>query len=52
MVPSLTTILQRFTTEWAALLPPDASRAAGGEVGDLAWRHRVLTPVTTRPFFR
>jgi hypothetical protein len=47
MVPHVTTILQRFPTEWAALLPPDAMLAACGAVGYLAWRHRVLTPVTT-----
>jgi hypothetical protein len=51
MVPNVTTILQRFTTQWAALLPPDAMLAACGEVGDLAWRHRVLTPVTTIQVF-
>jgi hypothetical protein len=49
MVPNVTTILQRFTTEWAALLPPEAILAACSEVGDMAWRHRVLTPVTTIP---
>jgi hypothetical protein len=47
MVPHVTTILQRFTAEWVALLPPDAILAACGAVGYLAWRHRVLTPVTT-----
>jgi hypothetical protein len=47
MVPHVTTILQRFTTEWAALRQPEAMLAACGEVGDLTWRHRVLTPVTT-----
>ncbi len=51
MVPHVTTILQRVTAEWAALLPPEAMRAACGEVGYLAWRHRVLTPVTTSPLF-
>ena len=51
MVPHVTTILQRFTTEWAALLQPDAILAACGEVGYLAWRHRVLTPVTTMQLF-
>jgi hypothetical protein len=49
MVPHVTTLLQRFTTEWAALLPPEAILAACGEVGQIAWRHRVLTPVTTIP---
>jgi len=51
MVPNLTTILQRFTAEWAALLPPEALLAACGELGYLTWRHRVLTPVTTIQFF-
>jgi DDE family transposase len=51
MIPSLTTILQRFTTAWAALLQPEAILAACGEVGYIAWRHRVLTPVTTMPLF-
>jgi hypothetical protein len=51
MVPNVTTILQRFTTEWAALLQPEAILVACGEVGDLAWRDRVLTPVTTIQLF-
>src|SRR5687768_9140786 len=51
MVPSVTAILQRFTTEWAILLQPEAILAACGEVGYLAWRHRVLTPVTTVQLF-
>jgi Transposase DDE domain len=51
MVPSVTAILQRFTTEWASLLRPEAILAACGEVGYLAWRHRVLTPVTTVQLF-
>jgi hypothetical protein len=51
MVPNVTTILQRFTTEWAALLQPEAILAACGEVGYIAWRHRVLTPVTTMQLF-
>jgi hypothetical protein len=51
MVPNVTTILQRFTTEWAALLQPAAILAACGEVGYIAWRHRVLTPVTTIQLF-
>ena len=51
MVPSITTILQRFTGEWAALLQPDAILAACGEVGYTAWRDRVLTPVTTVQLF-
>ena len=51
MVPNITTILQRFTTEWAALLQPEAILAACGEVGYIAWRDRVLTPVTTIQLF-
>jgi hypothetical protein len=47
MVPHVTTILQRFTAEWAVLLQPEAILAACGERGYLTWRHRVLTPVTT-----
>ena len=47
MVPHVTTILQRFTAKWAALRQPEAILAACDEVGYLAWRHRVLTPVTT-----
>ncbi len=39
MVPHVTTILQRFTTEWAALLQPEAILTACGEVGYIAWRH-------------
>jgi hypothetical protein len=35
MVPTITTILQRFSAEWAALLQPDA----------------ILTPVTTVQLF-
>jgi hypothetical protein len=33
MVPSMTTILQRFTTEWAALLQPEAILTVCGEIG-------------------
>jgi hypothetical protein len=51
MVPNVTAILQRFTTEWATLLPPEAILAACSEVGYIAWRHRVLTPVTTIQLF-
>ena len=47
MGPHVTAILQRFTTEWTALLPPDAILAACREVGDTTWRDRVLTPVMT-----
>jgi hypothetical protein len=51
MVPNITAILQRFTGEWAALLPPDAMLAACDEVGYTRWRDRVLTPVTTVHLF-
>ena len=37
--------------EWAALLQPEAILAACGEMGHKAWRHRVLTPVTTIELF-
>src|ERR671919_680743 len=51
MVPSITTILQRFTGEWATLLQPDAILAVCREIGYTAWRDRVLTPVTTVQLF-
>jgi len=51
MVPSITTILPRFTGEWAALLQPDAILAVCSEMGYTAWRDRVLTPVTTMQLF-
>jgi hypothetical protein len=51
MVPHVTTILQRFTAEWAALLQPEAILAACGALGYLTWRHRVRTPVTTIQLF-
>jgi hypothetical protein len=51
MVPHVTAILQRFTTEWAALLQPEAILAACREVGYTTWRDRVLTPVTTIQLF-
>jgi len=46
MVPSLTTIRQRLTGEWAMLRQPDAILAACGELGDTGWRGCPLTPVT------
>ena len=49
MVPSIATILQRFTGEWATLRQPDAILAVCGAIGSTAWRDRVLTPVTPRP---
>jgi hypothetical protein len=51
MVPSIASILQRFTGEWATLLHPDAILAVCGEVGYTGWRDRVLTPVTTVQLF-
>jgi hypothetical protein len=36
----------RFTPAWAALLLPEAVRAAGGEMGERAWRHWGLAPGT------
>jgi heme exporter protein D len=51
MVPSIASILQRFTGEWATLLQPDAILAVCGEVGYTGWRDRVLTPVTTVQLF-
>jgi len=52
MVPNITTILPRFTGEWAILLPPDAILTGCRESGDTAWRDRVLMPVTTMQLFR
>jgi hypothetical protein len=51
MVPNVTALLQRFTTEWTALLQPDAILTACREVGDTTWRDRRLTPVTTIQLF-
>ena len=51
MVPNITTILPRFTGEWAMLLQPDAILAVCGEIGYTGWRDRVLTPVTTMQLF-
>jgi alkylhydroperoxidase family enzyme len=51
MVPRITTILQRFTTEWAARLQPEAILTVCGEIGYTGWRNRVLTPVTTVQLF-
>jgi hypothetical protein len=51
MVPNITTIRQRFTDEWARLLQSEAILAVCREIGSMAWRDRVLTPVTTmQPF--
>jgi hypothetical protein len=51
MVPSLTTILQRFTPEWAALLQPEVILAVCREIGYTGWRDRGFTPVTTIQVF-
>jgi hypothetical protein len=51
MVPNITTILQRFTGEWAMLLQPEAILTICREIGYTAWRDRVLTPVTTVQLF-
>jgi hypothetical protein len=51
MVPNITTILPRFTSEWAMLLQPEAILTVCGEIGYTAWRDRVLTPVTTLQLF-
>jgi hypothetical protein len=52
MVPNMTTILPRFTGEWAALLQPEAILTVCREIGYTTWRDRVLTPVATMPLFR
>jgi hypothetical protein len=51
MIPNLTTILQRFTGEWAMLLQPEAILIVCREIGYTAWRNRALTPVTTMQLF-
>jgi len=51
MVSTMTTILQRFTGEWAMLLQPEAILTVCHEIGYTAWRDRVLTPVTTVHLF-
>jgi hypothetical protein len=51
MVPNITTILQRFTGQWATLLQPEAILAVCREIGYTSWRDRVLTPVTTIQLF-
>src|SRR5678815_3112197 len=47
MIPSVTTVLQRFKTDWAAQRPPEAIHAACEAVGSAAWRDRLLNPVIT-----
>jgi hypothetical protein len=51
MVPSISTILRRFTGEWALLLQPDAILTVCREIGYTTWRDRLLTPVTTTQLF-
>jgi hypothetical protein len=51
MIPNLTTILQRFTGEWAILLQPEALLTVCREIGYTTWRNRALTPVTTMQLF-
>ena len=51
MVPSVTTVLQRFKTDWAAQLQPEAIHAACEAVGYTAWRDRLLNPVITVHWF-
>src|SRR5262245_13142364 len=51
MVPSVTTVLQRFKTDWAAQLQPEAIHAACEAVGYTAWRDRLLNPVITVQLF-
>jgi hypothetical protein len=52
MVPSVTTVLQRFTTDWPAQLQAEAIHAACETAGSTAWRDRVLTPVITELYDR
>jgi hypothetical protein len=51
MIPNLTTILPRFTGEWAMRLPPEAILTVCREIGSTTGRNRALTPVTTLPLF-
>src|SRR5687767_11065761 len=51
MVPSVTTVLDRFKTDWAAQLHPEAIRAACEAAGYTAWRDRLLNPVVTVQLF-
>ena len=44
MIPTRTTILQRFTDEWAIRLQPEAILTVCREIEYTAWRDRVLTP--------
>jgi hypothetical protein len=51
MVPNMTTILPRFTGEWAVLLQPEAILTVCREIGYTAWHDHVLTSVTTMQLF-
>jgi Transposase DDE domain len=51
MVPSVMTVLERFTTDWAAQLRPEAIHAACEAAGYTAWRNRLLNPVITVQLF-
>jgi hypothetical protein len=51
MVASVTAVLKRLKTEWAAQLQPEAIIEACEEAGYTSWRDRVLTPVTTIQLF-
>jgi hypothetical protein len=51
MLPSVTTVLQRFNTDWAVQLEPEAIHAACAAVGYTAWRDRLLHPVITVQLF-
>jgi hypothetical protein len=51
LVANITTILHRFTGEWAMRLPPEAILTVCGEIGYPAWRDRRRTPVTTMQLF-
>jgi hypothetical protein len=51
MVASVSAVLNRFKTEWATQLQPEAIIGACEEVGYTSWRDRVLTPVTTIQLF-
>jgi hypothetical protein len=51
MVASVTAVLSRFNTEWAAQLPSEAIIGACEAAGYTSWRDRVLTPVTTIQLF-
>ena len=51
MVPSVTIVLRRFTTDWAAPLQPDAINTACAAVGYTTWRDRLLHPGLTVQLF-